>query len=80
MLAVNISPNPARELLKVQHSAAVAGSEIKILSTEGKSLQSVPVAAGKTSTVLNVNSLAKGVYLLQYSNGADKVIHQFIKQ
>jgi hypothetical protein len=78
--ALNISPNPAFDIIKVQHAPAGAGSEIKILSTEGKSLLSVPVAAGKTSTVLNLKSLAKGVYLLQYSNGADKVISQFIKQ
>lgn len=77
---LNISPNPASIVLKVEHTAAGAGSEIKILSTEGKSLQSVSVAAGKTSTVLNISALAKGVYLLQYSNGSDKVTMQFIKQ
>ncbi len=77
---LNISPNPAHDLLKIQHTAAIAGSEIKILSTDGRSLRSLSVAPGKTSTVLNVNALAKGVYLLQYSNGADKVTSQFIKQ
>ena len=78
--ALNISPNPAHDVLKVQHAAALGGSEIKILSTEGRSLRSLSVAPGKTSTVINITSLAKGVYLLQYSNGADKVTSQFIKQ
>jgi hypothetical protein len=80
MLALNISPNPAHDILKIQHASAVAGSEIKVLSGDGRNLRSMAVATGKTSTELNINSLGKGVYLLQYSNGSDKVTAQFVKQ
>jgi hypothetical protein len=66
-----IYPNPAKDLVTVSHQAAAVNQRLELLSIDGKTIQTINIAAGATQTTFNVDFLQPGLYVLKYANGKD---------
>jgi hypothetical protein len=66
--SIQIYPSPANDLVTIQHSKASANTLITLYSPVGKLLQQVKVAPFTYQTQLNVNKLAKGVYVVKFND------------
>lgn len=66
--SIQIYPSPASDLVTIQHSKASANTLITLYSPVGKLLQQVKVAPFTYQTQLNVNKLAKGVYVVKFND------------
>ncbi|HJW28772.1 MAG TPA: PA14 domain-containing protein, partial [Saprospiraceae bacterium] len=78
---VRVYPNPARDKIFVQHKNLVAGlKELSIHNDLGDLVMSRKDGLEKEETEINVVSLAKGIYWLQYvlENGVSGTV-EFVK-
>jgi hypothetical protein len=66
--SIQIYPSPASDLVTIQHSKASANTLITLYSPVGKLLQQVKVAPFTYQTQLNVNKLAKGIYVVKFND------------
>ena len=73
---LNIYPNPTNSLLNIQTNDNTTIDKVVITDLLGKKLLEVTVH----TTQLNVESLAKGTYLIQAYSGEKKLISKFIKE
>jgi hypothetical protein len=81
--SVQIYPNPARDVIKIQYrSAKTKGStEFSIYTAAGKKVKSYLVksaAAGFQQKTISVNDLSSGTYFLKYTTGNKIVSKTFI--
>ena len=75
-----ILPNPAHDQITVK-MPMLAGTEIAILSADGKTVYTGKVAAQSAGTTLDIQDLAPGIYVVQFT--ADKQLTgraTFVKQ
>jgi len=82
LLAVYPNPAQAGQALTVQHPLqAGAAGVFTIYSFEGRRVATVAAAPGSTATILDINRLATGNYLLLYeaAPGAPRLSVKFIK-
>jgi hypothetical protein len=52
--------------LTIQHDQAPSGSMVSIITTEGRILRSIPVAAGAQQTLVDVPSARAGLVIVQF--------------
>jgi hypothetical protein len=76
---ISLYPNPATDNLMVNHPKATTGSTITILTADGRKLKQYNVLIGSEQTYLNIESLTKGNYLLQFSNNSENMATKFIQ-
>lgn len=76
---IRINNNPVTGILVFQHPQAKQ-AEYRIISMEGKQLIKKKIAANTFITTDNVGMLSKGIYLLQYTDGAEIITERLIKQ
>ncbi len=75
---LSVFPNPSSTLFNVQLNAKSSGGEIVLMDTKGQMITNQLVAKEGFSTIqLNLQSVAAGVYILQFVDGDGK---SFVKQ
>lgn len=81
--SISIAPNPvAGSYINISHPKSQAGSTISIFSVQGKLMQTVKVQAGATQSVVMLQGLVSGSYVIEYidATGNTKQNLSFIKQ
>lgn len=81
--SISIAPNPvAGSYINISHPKSQAGSTISIFSVQGKLMQIVKVQAGATQSVVMLQGLVSGSYVIEYidATGNTKQNLSFIKQ
>jgi hypothetical protein len=77
---LNVFPNPAVNSISIQHSAAIStGAYFEIFANNGVKLMSQKVQENSFYSTIDVNALARGVYLLVYNNGNEIKVAKFTK-
>jgi hypothetical protein len=75
-------PNPATSDVTITYTAT--GREqtsIRVLNVEGVTVLSQDLGVQQSGSVkLAVDKLASGVYMVELTSGADKVVHRLIKE
>ena len=79
-IELNVFPNPAQNIINIEHSAAIStGAYFQILTDKGAKLLSQKVQENSFYTTIDVSALARGVYLLVYTNGNEMKVAKFTK-
>lgn len=73
-------PNPVINTMLVNHPAVGEAGQLEILSTDGRTLKTVQLTKGSSSTLLNTQFLTAGFYFLRFNNGSNVITVSFIKQ
>ncbi|MGI4870942.1 MAG: T9SS type A sorting domain-containing protein [Janthinobacterium lividum] len=69
---LNAYPNPTQNRLSVPHAAASSAAQLVLYSTTGGRVLTQPVATGSLETAVELGSLAKGLYLMEYIDGGQR--------
>jgi hypothetical protein len=79
---VLVYPNPATNSLKVFTDKALNSSKASIIDITGKTVMTTNIAKGADVTELNINTLAKGNYIVNINNEKGELItaRQFVKK
>lgn len=77
--AIAIFPNPVQSSLTFNHTKAVKGASLRIISLDGKAVGVYNVAIGATQTSINVSGISKANYFIEFRNGTEVVTQQFSK-
>ncbi|MDO7874528.1 T9SS type A sorting domain-containing protein [Hymenobacter sp. ASUV-10] len=77
---LSMYPNPAQNRLTVAHPAAPSAATVAVYSLTGRKVASAPVQAGSTSTELRLSDLAQGLYLVEYTDGHQRITGKITKQ
>lgn len=76
---ISIYPNPATDHIMVNHPRAAAGSSLQLLTADGRKVKQYPVASGSEQTYLSMETLAKGNYLLLFTNNTESITIKLVK-
>ena len=75
-----ISPDPVKDILKVQYPVAGARSQISIINSSGSMVLIAAAVAGSTNATLNISTLPAGAYTLLFTQNDGTVIsNMFIR-
>jgi len=75
-----VYPSPANgSSVSVSHPVAENAS-LKVVTLSGTTVSSTIVAAGSTSTTVDISGLAAGYYLAFFTNGSEKATVKFVKR
>jgi len=76
--ALSVSPNPAASFVNVTMNYK-AGDHANLLLTDitGKTIRNLPVT--KEKEIIDISDLAKGIYMIHYSNGATQSTIKLVK-
>jgi len=77
---LNVYPNPAQSQLVVAHPAAEKGAVVSIYSATGQKAASFSTQPGTTSTDLRIGTLSSGIYLVEYTDGAQRITSKIVKE
>jgi hypothetical protein len=80
--AVALSPNPAKDMVKVSFSnEQAANTSISITNAEGKLMKTVDAGHVQTGQLnINIKSLTKGTYYITFSNGKERRTEKLLVQ
>jgi FG-GAP-like repeat/Secretion system C-terminal sorting domain/IPT/TIG domain len=67
--SIRIFPNPAQDLVTVQHPSTNANATIELLDMSGRISKIVQIASGVTQTQIHLTGIMTGVYKLVWSDG-----------
>ena len=70
---IQVYPNPASDMVTIQHSRSAENSKITLISPDGKVLQQVVAVANTLQTQVNVSKLNSGLYIVRYDDGKGTV-------
>jgi len=77
---LNIFPNPVRDVLNITSNVMLSGDvNYRILSVTGEVVKNGVINAGNLSTVIEVASLKKGIYMLELSSDEISLTNKFTK-
>ncbi len=77
---LSIYPNPASESITLYHGSLPSGATASIIGMDGRKVKNVELLPNSTHTLINIQSLPRAVYLLQYQDGNKVQVMKFIKQ
>ena len=78
---LKLAPNPAREIVRVNHPAAAEPFEMRLYTIQGKLLDRRESAAGTTGIVeFPLQSYPAGFYLMEILNGKERAIRKVVKE
>ncbi|WP_207495153.1 T9SS type A sorting domain-containing protein [Aridibaculum aurantiacum] len=78
---LSVAPNPVvGSSMNVSHDKAGKGATLKVVSLDGRVMQSMQVQEGATQTVVLLNQLSKGNYIVELSDASGKQITTIVKQ
>lgn len=78
--ALNVYPNPAQDNLLVSHPAAKKGAAVAVYSFNGQKVASFTAQPSTTSTDVRLSALTAGMYLVEYSDGEQRITSKIVKQ
>ncbi|MCC2548058.1 T9SS type A sorting domain-containing protein [Hymenobacter sp. BT175] len=78
-LGLGVFPNPAREQATVTHPQARPGAAFTLYTFDGRKVATLPASAGSTSTVLNLQALVRGNYLVRFTDAESTATLKFLK-
>jgi hypothetical protein len=70
---IQVYPNPATDMVTIQHRRSAENSKITLISPDGKVLQQVVAVANTFQTQVNVSTLTSGLYIVRYDDGKGAV-------
>ncbi|MBJ6110525.1 T9SS type A sorting domain-containing protein [Hymenobacter sp. BT523] len=77
---LNVYPNPAQNQLSVPHTAASRDARVTVFSVTGAKVASVAAQPGTTETAVDLSSLTKGLYLVEYADGTQRSSARIVKE
>ncbi|MBF9221811.1 T9SS type A sorting domain-containing protein [Hymenobacter ruricola] len=82
MVSTNLGvyPNPAQSQLTVPHAAASRDARVTVFSVTGAKVAAFAAQPGSTETALNLSSLTKGLYLVEYADGLQRSSARIVKE
>ncbi|TGE28277.1 T9SS type A sorting domain-containing protein [Hymenobacter metallicola] len=78
--ALNLYPNPAQDNLLVAHPAAPKGATVAVYSFSGQKVASFAAQPNSTSTDVRLANLSAGMYMVEYSDGQQRITSKVVKQ
>ena len=76
---LRVSPNPAQNLITVNHSSALPAAAIQIYSTNGTLVLNKSVQQNAFVSMIDISALASDIYLLVFTNGKERKEIKFVK-
>jgi len=76
---LSVYPNPVISTFTLTHGKAVSGAVIKVMTIDGKTIVSQPVATGATQSTVDASKLISGNYLVVFDNNGTRSTTQFVK-
>lgn len=77
---LSVYPNPAQNNLMVPHTAASRDARVTVFSNTGAKVATVAALPGTTETTVDLSSLTKGLYLVEYADGAQRSSARIVKE
>lgn len=77
---LTVSPNPAHDILIINHPASVKNAKLRFLDIIGHEVKTIIPARNATQTVTSVNGLMAGMYTIIWSEGTRTLSRVFIVQ
>jgi hypothetical protein len=77
--AWNVYPNPSSDVIQIEMNGELQMNQIQVLDQNGKILLSSAVSADHTN-ILDVSTLATGIYTIRLRNQSQTLNKRFIKQ
>jgi hypothetical protein len=77
--AVNISPNPVTNILRVELTGEGNAHRIRLMNVKGQLIMERNYPAESMNHELEMGDLPKGVYLIEVSNGQQNIIKKIVK-
>ncbi|MCB2379564.1 T9SS type A sorting domain-containing protein [Hymenobacter sp. BT635] len=77
--SLNVYPNPAQDNLQVAHPAAAKGATVAVYSFNGQKVASFTAQPNTTSTDVRLSTLAAGMYMVEYSDGQQRITSKVVK-
>jgi Cys-tRNA synthase (O-phospho-L-seryl-tRNA:Cys-tRNA synthase) len=77
--AWNVYPNPSSDVIQIEMNGELQMNQIQVLDQNGKILLSSAVSAHHTN-ILDVKTLATGIYTIRLTNQSQTLNKRFIKQ
>jgi len=76
---LKIYPNPVSDgMLVIVSTSQLLGTEICVLTTDGREIMTQPITRGSYEISLDVSGLKSGLYLLKVSGGANVLTSKFV--
>ncbi len=76
---LGVSPNPASDLVYLNHPVASSKANINVYNSNGNLLLTVKPSAGSKQTSINIGSYHTGVYVVKYTDGKQNVSARIVK-
>lgn len=76
-IELSLSPNPAKNLLQVQHTG-LSNGKLRIYTLQGRLLLEKHITNGQNSSNLATDRLPAGVYMIELSNGQQRAIEKLV--
>ena len=82
LVATNVAayPNPTQNRLTVPHLAASRDARVTVFNTTGAQVATFATQLGTTETAVDLGALAKGLYLVEYADGAQRSSARIVKE
>lgn len=82
LVATNLGvyPNPTQNRLNVPHTAASRDARVTVFSTTGARVASFSAQPGTTETAVDLSSLSRGLYLVEYADGGQRSSARITKE
>lgn len=77
--SLGVYPNPAEGQLTVPHAAASREAQVLVFNTIGTRIFAQAAQPGSIETTVNLDALAKGLYLVEYADGGQRSTARIIK-
>ena len=76
---LSVYPNPAKDNLIVSHPKVLVGSTMQLFAADGRKMNDYHILIGSEQTLVNIESLAKGNYLLVFTKNAESIATKLVK-
>ncbi|GAB2963293.1 hypothetical protein GCM10027048_35230 [Hymenobacter coalescens] len=73
-------PNPVQNELQLQHPATKAAGSVAVYSATGSRVAHFATQPNTSATVLPLSGLPQGIYLVEYSDGQQRLTSRIVKQ
>jgi pectinesterase len=82
LVATNLAayPNPTQNRLMVPHLAASREARVTVFSTTGAKVAAFTAQPGTTETSVDLSTLDKGLYLVEYADGVQRSSARIVKE
>ncbi|MFT4016347.1 MAG: T9SS type A sorting domain-containing protein [Agriterribacter sp.] len=79
--SLKLSPNPAGSVINLTYKKTTGNNAIvQIIDADGKKVLEQRLSAQTANHKININALAKGVYLISVIDNGERLITRFVKQ